>query len=185
MKSALMFLVAAVSLSACSPNYPASPAPLGTCHNSNCFIDDKPSQVYYGKFMTGVVGSCADQATMSFTSMVAQFVSPKSNSGFAEIRLFINPTDGTYKGAYAVPTDDGSAPTLQTFEGKYYLENTALVLEEFGIAHKNTADEVMVQVLSTSKLDVAFAPQLSFVQDLSSVNEKGETVAQVCAATAL
>jgi hypothetical protein len=184
MKSALTLFSSLIVLAACSPNYPASQVPTGTCRNQNCVVDGKPSQEYYGKFMTGQVGSCADQANMAFTSAVAQFVSPKSNTGFAEIRLFIDPTTGTYKGAYALPTTDLAAPQLQTFEGKYYLENSGIVLEGLGIGRKSTPDQMMIHVLSSSKLDVAFDPEISFVQELSPVNEKGETAAQVCAAQA-
>ena len=183
MKSTLTWFAASLALSACSPNYPAPEAQTtGTCRNHNCTIDGKPSQEFFSKFMTGVVGSCADQANMSFTSMVANFVSPKSNTGFAEIRLFVDPVNGTYKGAYATTADGEVAPTIQSFDGKYFLENSAIVLEGLGIGHKNTADELLIQVLTSSKLDIAFSPQISFVQDMSPVNDKGETVAQVCAA---
>ncbi len=177
MKSALMFLTASFALAACSPTYPPAQEQKGTCRNQNCVIDGKPSQEYFAPFMTGVIGSCADQANMAFSAMTANFVSPKSNTGFAQIRLFVHPTNGTYTGAYL--PQDGTTP--QTFDGKYYLENSAMVLEGLGVAHKRTTDEIWIQVLSSSKLDIAFTPEISFVRDVSPVNENGQTVQQVCA----
>lgn len=182
MKNALLASAALLGLAACSPNYPAAQTQTGICHNQNCKIGDKASMDFYSKFMVGVVGDCTKQSDMYFTSMVAQYVLPKENAGFAEIHVYVDPATGKYTAAYAAPTQGTDAPAVTKFEGTFYLENDKMVLSDFGLAHKSTEDEVIVQPSSSSKIDMTFPTPISFVQDKSPVNEQGQTIAQYCAA---
>jgi len=182
MKNTVLVGTALLLLAACSPHYPAAQKQSGLCTNQNCTIEGKSSQEFYSKFMAGVVGDCSKQADMYFTSMVAQYVLPKENAGFAEIRLYLDPATGKYTGAYAAPAQGTEAPVITKIEGTFYLENDKMVLSDFGLARKSTVDELLVQPLSSSKLDLTFPAQISFIQDKAQVNEKGETIAQYCAA---
>jgi hypothetical protein len=192
MKTNLLAAAAALSvfgLTACSPSYPAAKKQEGLCAGVSCTVAGKPAEEFYSKFMSGTVGSCADQSTMAFTSMVSTTVLPKDAGGFAEIRLYLDKT-GHYTGAYAEPVGAFGATNpatqgqlkLTKISGTFYLENDKIVIENVGIGRRQTDDEILVQPISSSPLSMTGTTLMAFEAAQSDTNEQGQTVAQVCAA---
>jgi hypothetical protein len=190
MKSFIVLSAAALVLASCAPATTPAPAkPQGLCTNMNCKIGGAPSLDYYQQFMVGVDGSCAKPNEMSFTSAIAQLVMPKENTGFAQIHLYLK-GDGTYTGAYAEPVGAFGTFNPETqghikatkVSGTWYLENDKMVVQGLGIGRKNTADEMLLQPISSSKLSLSSLSMISFSQMKAPLNEQGQTVAEYCAA---
>ncbi len=195
----LIFLVAAFGLTACSPNSNSSsqPPPAGLCTNIPCKVSvksgassiDIPGEVFYAAFESRVQGSCADQANMSFNTLIGDSVASKEDDGFATIRLDLNP-DGTYTGFYIdsqLPfgtANPGAQPTraVTKLKGNWHLGSDKIVVDDIGIGHRAVNEsELLFMPLSSSPLHLSAKSLVSFTHVDSRINADGKTVEQYCA----